>query len=176
MNALWIHWVVLSWVANKNFGRVIDSFEQKLATILCARLVFDEIPDWMLCPENDWSAFVHVKKQMDSNFNAFQNIIVDFKGRKKNFDPDMLACDTVFVFRFWFCLFPLYGYELMAWNLYKRELANCTLESCRNRIFWYSRVDKARWKQPDAGTCFGEDDCLYKFCDFSPPISHFFVI
>lgn len=159
-----------------NFGLVAAFNLNKNQWYFDVRLVFDEIPNWMLCPENDLSAFVHVKKQMDSNFNVFQNIMVDFYGRKKNFDPDMSACDTVSVFRFWFCLFPLYGCELMAWNLYKREFVSCILEICRNWIFWYSFVDKARWKQSDVWTCFGEDDCLYKFCDFSPSIFILFVM
>ena len=35
----------MPWVAGKNFGRVIDSIEQRLAKIFRAHLVFDKMPN-----------------------------------------------------------------------------------------------------------------------------------
>ena len=57
----------MSWVAGKILGRVVDSIEQGLAEIMCARLVFDEMPHWDFCLKDALISALHTFSQFKQN-------------------------------------------------------------------------------------------------------------
>ena len=83
-----IDWVECFGLLVKNFGRVIDSFEQKLATNLCAHLVFDKMPN------RDFSS---KDKSISVSISVYSHTFGQFKQNCGNFDVFSFGAFHVFL-------------------------------------------------------------------------------